>query len=569
MKYCHQCGHPNDEQAQYCERDGVLLESMDTSYKFEMNNGEYCTSCGSAREAHHVYCRTCGHHTLEPRIGINRVEESLKSVAATGSQVLSQLKRATTTGQLPDYKQALQRLSIRPDASNLVRGAVFGIVFLAVVSLFAALLVSYIPYEIRSGLTEVFGSEASTFKIFSLIAVILLTNLYWSLNVENLLSVTDELDSESLSFLSQYPMMLDGRLGNYFFAFGGVLLVMGLGFLLFRNAKSLQEGWGRFVGMFLALIIGHVFLSLFAMDLTFIESNWILNTLTTWFSFALAIGLGALLSVRLNGIWKAAQQGGRAIITVTILTTLIGGTYLGYQLMKVNELSSDMMGYYSGLESTKVPVGQGLIANWQIVGHGGTQKLEMQSPILSLSIGSSPFGSATPKEIETSVSQLGDGLSDLEYMIEDMVEYGEFPRESYAVTKELPTLSTSFVGLVRQAAEASYAQDDEKLERLYNEGIFSWFKVLVFLNILIYAAFAYRTVLSKEQLAAFVVAPFLIYLIWQWFLGGGMTFAVGKREVFEVSIHNFSFMGVLITLAVMTAGGTIGWLLNRKRNIHS
>lgn len=569
MKYCHQCGHPNDEQAQYCERDGVLLESMDTSYKFEMNTGEYCTSCGSAREAHHVYCGTCGHHTLEPRIGINRVEESLKSVAATGSQVLSQLKRATTTGQLPDYKQALQRLSIRPDASNLVRGAVFGIVFLAVVSLFAALLVSYIPYEIRSGLTEVFGSEASTFKIFSLIAVILLTNLYWSLNVENLLSVTDELDSESLSFLSQYPMMLDGRLGNYFFAFGGVLLVMGLGFLLFRNVKSLQEGWGRFVGMFLALIIGHVFLSLFAMDLTFIESNWILTTLTTWFSFALAIGLGALLSVRLNGIWKAAQQGGRAIVTVTILTTLIGGTYLGYQLMKVNELSSDMMGYYSGLESTKVPVGQGLIANWQTVGHGGTQELEIQSPILSLSIGSSPFGSATPKEIETSVSQLGDGLSDLEYMIEDMVEYGEFPREGYAVTKELPTLSTSFVGLVRQAAEATYAQDDEELERLYNEGIFSWFKVLVFLNILIYAAFAYRNVLSKEHLAAFVVAPFIIYLIWQWFLGGEMTFAVGKREVFEVSIHNLSFMGVLITLAVMTAGGTIGWLLNRKRNIHS
>ena len=569
MKYCHQCGHPNDEQAQYCERDGVLLESLDTSYKFEMHHGEYCTSCGSARESHHVYCGTCGHHTLEPKIGINRVEESLKSVAATGSQVLSQLKRATTTGQIPDYKQVLQRLSIRPDASNLLRGAVFGIVFFAVVSIFAALLVSFIPYEIRSGLTEVFGSEASTFKIFSLIAVILLTNLYWSLNVENLLSVTDELDSESLSFLSQYPMVLDGRLGNYFFAFGGVLLVMGLSFLLFRNVKSLQEGWGRFVGMFLALIIGHVFLSLFAMDLTFIESNWIVTTLTTWFSFALAIGLGVLLSVRLDGIWKAAQQGGRAIITVTILTTLIGGTYIGYQMMKVNELSSDMMGYYSGLESTEVPIGQGLIANWQTVGHGGTQELEMQSPVLSLSIGSSPFGSATPKEIETSVYQLGEGLSDLEYMIEDMVEYGEFPREGYAVTKELPTLSTSFVGLVRQAAEASYAQDDVELERLYNEGVFSWFKVLVFLNILIYAAFAYRTVLSKEQFTAFVVAPFLIYLIWQWFLGGGMTFAVGKREVFELSIHNFSFVGVLITLAVMTAGGTIGWVLNRKRSTHS
>ncbi|MEJ6528836.1 zinc ribbon domain-containing protein [Exiguobacterium sp. USCH10] len=569
MKYCHQCGHPNDEQAQYCERDGVLLESMDTSYKFEMHQGEYCTSCGSAREAHHVYCGACGHHTLEPKIGINRVEESLKSVAATGSQVLSQLKRATTARQLPDYKQALQRFSVRPDASSLIRGAVFGMVFLAVVSAFAAFFLSLIPYEIRYGLTEVFGSEASTFKMFSLIAVTLVANLYWSLNVENLLSVADELDDESLSFLSQYPMVLDGRLGNYFFAFGGVLLVIGLAFFLFRHIKTFQEGWGRFVGMFLTLVIGHVFLSLFATDLIFIESNWIVTTLTTWLSFALAIGIGLLLSARFDGIWKAAQQGGRAIITVTILTTLIGGTYLGYQMVKLNELSSDMIGYYIGSESTEVAVGQGLVANWQTVGHGGTQEVEIQSPILSLSIGSSPFGSATPKEIETSVYQLGDGFSDLEYMIEDMVEYGEFPREGYAATKELPTLSPSVIGLIRQAAEASYAQDDVELERLYNEGIFSWFKVLVFVNLLIYAAFAYRTVVSKERLLAFVAAPFLIYLIWQWFLGGGMTFTVGERDVFALSIHNFSFVGVLITLGIMTAGGSIGWLFGRNRATRS
>ena len=571
MRYCHQCGHQNDEIAQYCENDGVRLESLDTSYRYEMQSGDYCTSCGHAREVHHVYCESCGYHMLEPKIGINRVEESFKSVAATGSQVFSHLKRATEVRKLPKLKNALYLTGIRPNLSSLIRGCMSGIIFITLVIMLATLIVLLIPADTKIGLSEMFGNEASSFKLFSLISVILIANIYWSLDIESMLTVGDELDSEAFSFLSKYPMMLDGKIGNSFFAFGGVLLVICLAFLLFRNVKSWQEGYGRFIGMFFTLVVSYVFLSFFAMDLTFINLNWFLTTSTTWFSFALAIGLGALLSLRVDGIWKAAQQGGRAIIIVTIFTTIIGTTYGGYQVMKLSEIVEEAPPGYE-IATVEIPalavVGQSLTSNWQNIGHGGTQSLEMQSPIISLSVGSSPFGSATPKEIEKNMYQLNDGITNFEYMIEDIVEYGEFPDERYAITKELPTLSPSLSGLIRKVTGASFAEDEVELERLYNEGIFSWFTVLVFINVIIYAAFAYRTVVTTKELIAFVGCPFSIYLIWQWLLNGGMIFTIGERALFEVSIDNLGFISVLISFGVIMVGGVIGWVLNRKNKIN-
>lgn len=84
MRYCHQCGHANEDHNQYCERDGVQLEGTDTTYRFDVSTGQFCTSCGTARASHELYCHACGQTALEPSTSVNQMEESLRTVAATG-----------------------------------------------------------------------------------------------------------------------------------------------------------------------------------------------------------------------------------------------------------------------------------------------------------------------------------------------------------------------------------------------------------------------------------------------------------------------------------------------------
>ncbi|WP_214714139.1 zinc ribbon domain-containing protein [Exiguobacterium sp. s151] len=560
MKYCHQCGYPNEDHNQYCEKDGSQLDSVDTSYRFELSTGAFCTSCGHTRSFNDVYCAACGHHALEPTIGFSKVEESLKSVAATGSQVLSQLKQVTKGKRVLDYKTIKSNWLIRPDTKDLSKGALFGLSFLIIMLIFASVLVSFLPNEVQDGLRETFGSKTSTFSLTALTAILLTTNVYWTFNVEKFFTFIDGFDEEVNAVLTNFPVMTEIKYGNYFFALGGIFIMILISVFLFRGAAQRKEIVGRSLGLIGSVSIGLLLLSFFSMDVTFIETMWIRTILTTLLSFVFVIGLGVLLSLRVKGLAYAAQSGLQALIVVTLISTIFGTGYYAYQM---NSLLSNEASYE--VEEVKpLLMVQGALSNWQSIGHGGTQEFLWETPVISMKLSTSAFGTTVPKEIESSITSVGSSIYEVEGIVENFLDYGELPSGNYATPREFESISPSLIGLARQAADASYANDDIKLERLYEEGIFSWFKVLVIVTFTIYTVFAYRAVYSKETLFIYASVGFAGYLIWQWFLNGHMIVAIKETGITHITSSGINTTSMFFAGALIVLGGALGWILRRN-----
>lgn len=555
MKYCHQCGHPNDDHNQYCENDGIQLESVDTSYRFELSDGAFCTSCGHPRDPQDLYCSSCGHHALEPVIGVNKVEESLKSVAATGSQVLAHLKQATKTKRLPDYKTISSGWLERPQKADVSQGALFGGLFLIVMIAFASILVTLLPDELRDTLREGFGSDASTFSLTAMITILLTANVYWSFSAEKFFSFTNQFDEEVNQILANFPIIAEAKFGNYMFALGGIFVLLVFSYFLFRGGIGRNEITGRFLGLSGTIGAGILVLSFFALDVTFIDTAWVRTIVTTLLSLFVVIGLGLFLSLKADGILRAAQRGILALLVVTLVSTVFG---TGYYMYQMNALLSNEDSY-SVDEVKPLLLVQGALSNWQSVGHGGKQGVTLETPYASMALSTSAFGTTVPNEIEASIANVGSSIDGFDGMLEEIFYYEELPDEGYRPTRELETLSPSVIGLLRQMVDAEYANDEVELERLMNEGIFSWFNVLVIGSLLIYAAFAYRVVRSKETLFAYTVAPFVVYLVWQWFLNGHIVVTVKDVGIMQLTASGMNITSLFVAASLIIGGGLIGW----------
>ncbi|WCN37962.1 hypothetical protein [Aneurinibacillus uraniidurans] len=63
--FCPSCGNATSEHANYCARDGYMLGKVDSFSSLSREAGEFCRSCGIARNPLHIYCSACGHSNLK------------------------------------------------------------------------------------------------------------------------------------------------------------------------------------------------------------------------------------------------------------------------------------------------------------------------------------------------------------------------------------------------------------------------------------------------------------------------------------------------------------------------
>lgn len=408
MRYCHQCGHANEDHNQYCERDGVQLEGTDTTYRFDVSTGQFCTSCGTARASHELYCHACGQTALEPSTSVNRMEESLRTVAATGTQVMSQLRRVAGNRdgatKLSFSTESLR--SLRVNQTDVVRGTLFGLGFLLVLLLIAGSLVAMLPAEAIPSLADELEINISSFNATMFLAFLIGVKVYWSVTTEQVNQFIASLGAGIGDFL-RIEGAVDAQFGNYFMMYGGIFLMIAVVYVLIRQTSTLSSVLSRMAGFMVTVLVGYGLIYAFAFHPPLFEVAWLKTIAATTLMLLFTLGLAYLISMPFQGEWKIAQQGVRALLTVTLVSTFVGIGYFGLQLSKIDEgerldfVDSEEMMYLTG---------QAASMNWQTIGHGGEQALSLQSPLGSYEIGMSLFGETAQKKLRIQLKQSAKDL---------------------------------------------------------------------------------------------------------------------------------------------------------------
>ena len=561
MRYCHQCGHANEDHNQYCERDGVQLEGTDTTYRFDVSTGQFCTSCGTARASHELYCHACGQTALEPSTSVNRMEESLRTVAATGTQVMSQLRRVAGkrdgVTKLSFSTESLR--SLRVNQTDVVRGALFGLGFLLVLLLIAGSLVAMLPAEAIPSLADGLEINISSFNATMFLAFLIGAKVYWS--------VTTEQVNQFIASLGDFLRIegaVDAQFGNYFMMYGGIFLMIATVYLLIRQTSSLSDVLNRMVGFMVTVLVGYALIYAFAFHPPLFEIAWLKTIAATTLMLLFTLGLAYLITMPFQGEWKNAQQGVRALLTVTLVSTFVGIGYFGLQLSKIDEgerlefVDSEEMLYLTG---------QAASMNWQTIGHGGEQALSLQSPLGSYEIGMSLFGETAPEKITNSIETVSEGFGGVEDVLWQSFSDTEGPANSIGKPVDMMTISPMIFGTLTEMYEADLANDETRSEALYEDGVFSWLLLLLVLNVVIYAAFA-KGYIHSWQAGIWFVAPALIaFIVWQWFLNNGMFVELNEVLIFGVATDGLSIAGTFIALVLITLGALFGWGM-KKLNIN-
>lgn len=565
MKYCHQCGHANEAHHQYCERDGVLLETTDTSYHFDVSKAQFCTSCGEARQSYDVYCHSCGQTALEPKIGVNRVEESLKSVAATGSQVMSQLRQVAQQRSVgKPWKQvpsSLSRLTFYP--TEALQGVFFSLGFLIVIALFAAGVVSILSGEQLSSLGDELQGEVSFFNLTMLLAFLSGANVYWEITTAQINQFITSLGAD-LSELFQVDIAASIQIGNFFMTYGGVFLMLLVLYVLLRQASSWQHVVSRFVGFIGMTLVGYGVFYAFAFRVPMVEVAWLRTLGVTLLMLLFVAGLAYLLAAPLEREWKVVQQGVRALVATTLLSTILG---IGYLLVQVNKFEDEQFLDFIDQGGTFVLVGQAASLNWQTMGHAGEQSLSMQSPFGSYALGMSLFGETAPNAIDSSVEQVSNQFGGVEEILYNALFEGDQPDIVLSEPRTITTVSPMILGTMSELGQAERAQDEARADELYQDGVFPWLLLLIGFNVLLYAWFAMRVVTSLQHGLWYVGAALIGFIIWQWFLQTGMFIEMNGSSILNVSTDGISFIGMLAALVLMAFGALLGCGANKKRII--
>lgn len=565
MRYCHQCGHVNEDHNQYCERDGVQLEGTDTSYRFEVSTGQFCTSCGNARAAHELYCHACGQTALEPSTSVNRMEESLRTVAATGTQVMSQLRRVAgkRDGAMKLSFSTESLRSLRINQTDVVRGSMLGLGFLFVLLLIAGSLVAMLPAEAIPSLADELEINISSFNATMFLAFLIGAKVYWSVTTEQVNQFIASLGAGIGDFL-RIEGAVDAQFGNYFMMYGGIFLMIAVVYVLIRQTSTLSDVFSRMAGFMVTVLVGYGLIYAFAFHPPLFEVAWIKTIAATTLMVLFALGLAYLITMPFQGKWKIAQQGVRALLTVTLVSTFVGIGYFGLQLSKIDEgerlefVDSEEMLYLTG---------QAASMNWQTIGHGGEQALSLQSPLGSYEIGMSLFGETAPEKIANSIETVSEGFGGVEDVLWQSFSDTEGPANSIGKPVDMITVSPMIFGTLTEMYEADLANDETRSEALYKDGVFSWLLILLVLNVVIYAMFAKGHVHSWQAGIWFVAPALLAFIVWQWFLNNGMFVELNGVRILGVATDGMSIAGTFIALVLITMGALLGWGM-KKLNIN-
>lgn len=565
MRYCHQCGHANEDHNQYCERDGVQLEGTDTSYRFDVSTGQFCTSCGNARAAHELYCHACGQTALEPSTSVNRMEESLRTVAATGTQVMSQLRRVAgkRDGAMKLSFSTESLRSLRINQTDVVRGSMLGLGFLFVLLLIAGSLVAMLPAEAIPSLADELEINISSFNATMFLAFLIGAKVYWSVTTEQVNQFIASLGAGIGDFL-RIEGAVDAQFGNYFMMYGGIFLMIAVVYVLIRQTSTLSDVLSRMAGFMVTVLVGYGLIYAFAFHPPLFEVAWIKTIAATTLMVLFALGLAYLITMPFQGEWKIAQQGVRALLTVTLVSTFAGIGYFGLQLSKIDEgerlefVDSEEMLYLTG---------QAASMNWQTIGHGGEQALSLQSPLGSYEIGMSLFGETAPEKIANSIETVSEGFGGVEDVLWQSFSDTEGPANSIGKPVDMITVSPMIFGTLTEMYEADLANDETRSEALYKDGVFSWLLILLVLNVVIYAMFAKGHVHSWQAGIWFVAPALLAFIVWQWFLNNGMFVELNGVRILGVATDGMSIAGTFIALVLITMGALLGWGM-KKLNIN-
>lgn len=565
MRYCHQCGHANEDHNQYCEGDGVQLEGTDTTYRFDVSTGQFCTSCGTARASHELYCHACGQTALEPSTSINRMEESLRTVAATGTQVMSQLRRVAGkrdgATKLSFSTESLR--SLRVNQTDVVRGALFGLGFLLVLLLIAGSLVAMLPAEAIPSLADELEINISSFNATMFLAFLIGAKVYWSVTTEQVNQFIASLGAGIGDFL-RIEGAVDAQFGNYFMMYGGIFLMIATVYVLIRQTSTLNDVLSRMAGFLVTVLVGYGLIYAFAFHPPLFEIAWLKTIAATTLMLLFTLGLAYLITMPFQGEWKIVQQGVRALLTVTLVSTFVGIGYFGLQLSKIDEgerlefVDSEEMMYLTG---------QAASMNWQTIGHGGEQALSLQSPLGSYEIGMSLFGETAPEKITNSIETVSEGFGGVEDVLWQSFSDTEGPANSIGKPVDMMTVSPMIFGTLTEMYEADLANDETRSEALYEDGVFPWLLILLVLNVVIYAMFAKGYIHSWQAGIWFVAPALLAFIVWQWFLNNGMFVELNEVLIFGVATDGLSIAGTFIALVLITLGALLGWGM-KKLNIN-
>ncbi|WP_214703320.1 MULTISPECIES: zinc ribbon domain-containing protein [unclassified Exiguobacterium] len=565
MRYCHQCGHANEDHNQYCERDGVQLEVTDTTYRFDVSTGQFCTSCGTARASHELYCHACGQTALEPATSVNRVEESLRTVAATGTQVMSQLRRVAGkrdgVTKLSFSTESFR--SLRMNQTDVVRGSLFGIGFLLILLLIAGSLVAMLPAETIPSLADELEINISSFNATMFLAFLIGAKVYWSVTTEQVNQFIASLGAGIGDFL-RIEGSVDAQFGNYFMMYGGIFLMITIVFFLIRHTSTMSDVLSRMAGFIVTVLVGYGLVYAFAFHPPLFEVAWFKTISSTFLMLLFTLGLAYLITMPFQGEWKIAQQGVRGLLTVTLVSTFVGIGYFGFQLSKIDEgerlefVDSEEMLYLTG---------QAASMNWQTIGHGGEQSLMLQSPLGSYEIGMSLFGDTAPQKITNSIETVSEGFGGVEDVLWQSFSNDEGPVNSIGKSADMLTVSPMIFGTLTEMYEAELANDDARYDALYQEGVFSWLLILLVLNIVIYAMFAKGHIHSWKSGIWFIAPAIIGFIVWQWFLNNGMFVELSDIPILGVATDGLSIAGTFIALVLITIGALLGWGM-KKLNIN-
>lgn len=565
MRYCHQCGHANEDHNQYCERDGVQLEGTDTTYRFDVSTGQFCTSCGTARASHELYCHACGQTALEPSTSVNRMEESLRTVAATGTQVMSQLRRVAGkrdgSTKLSFSTESLR--SLRVNQTDVVRGALFGLGFLLVLLLIAGSLVAMLPAEAIPSLADELEINISSFNATMFLAFLIGAKVYWSVTTEQVNQFIANEGGGAADYW-QVDGFASAQFGNYFMMYGGIFLMIAAVYVLIRQTSTLSSVLSRMAGFLVTVLVGYALIYAFAFHPPLFEIAWLKTIAATTLMLLFTLGLAYLITMPFQGGWKIAQQGVRALLTVTLVSTFVGIGYFGLQLNKIDE--GERLEFVDS-EELMYLTGQAVSMNWQTIGHGGEQSLWVQSPMGSYEMGMSLFGDTAPRKIEKAIETMNEEVGGVEDFILDSVYLNTKPELSVGEPIDVMTVSPMIFGTLTEMYEADLANDETRSEALYEDGVFSWLLILLVLNVVIYAAFAKGYIHSWQAGIWFVAPALLAFIVWQWFLNNGMFVELNEVLIFGIATEGLSIAGTFIALVLITLGALLGWGM-KKLNIN-
>lgn len=418
-----------------------------------------------------------------------------------------------------------------------------------------------LPAEAIPSLADELEINISSFNATMFLAFLIGAKVYWSVTTEQVNQFITSLGAGIGDFL-RIEGAVDAQFGNYFMMYGGIFLMIAIVYVLIRQTSTLSDVLSRMAGFMVTVLVGYGLIYAFAFHPPLFEIAWLKTIAASTLMLLFTLGLAYLIAMPFQGEWKIAQQGVRALLTVTLVSTFVGIGYFGLQLSKIDEgerlefVDSEEMMYLTG---------QAASMNWQTIGHGGEQALSLQSPLGSYEIGMSLFGETAPEKITNSIETVSEGFGGVEDVLWQSFSDTEGPANSIGKPVDMMTVSPMIFGTLTEMYEADLANDETRSEALYEDGVFSWLLLLLVLNVVIYAAFAKGYIHSWQAGIWFVAPALLAFIVWQWFLNNGMFVELNEVLIFGVATDGLSIAGTFIALVLITLGALLGWGMKKLK----